>query len=77
MNDQQVIQRLKQALEFYADPQYWARVYGQYKHDRRMWVGPGDGNDLAVRALEEVREGVKKDTSNAFHRSGNAVEEGE
>lgn len=76
MKQQQVIDILIQALEFYADPQYWVRVYGQYKNDRRMWVGPGDGGDLAQRALEEVRKGVKKDTPNTLHGPGNAVEKG-
>ena len=77
MKQQQVIDRLIQALEFYADPQYWIRVYGQYQDDQRMWVGPGNGSDLAQRALEEVRQDGKNDLSDTFHDPGNTLEKGE
>ncbi len=71
----QVIKRLVKALEFYADPQYWTRVYGRYANDRRMWIGPGDGDDLARRALQEV-EGFLNEETNALHDAGDALEKG-
>lgn len=53
----QVIKRLVTALEFYADPQYWAKIWGVAAADSdRLWVGPGPGGELAQRALEDIRE---------------------
>lgn len=53
----QVIKRLVLALEFYADPQYWEKIWGVAAADsNRLWVGPGPGGELAQRALEETKE---------------------
>ena len=51
-----VIERLVLALEFYADPQYWGKMWGGYVDENRLWVGPGPGRELAQRALEETKE---------------------
>lgn len=53
----QVIERLVTALEFYADPQYWEKIWGVASADsERLWVGPGAGCELAQRALEDIKE---------------------
>ena len=75
MKQDEIIQRLVKALEFYADPQYWTRVYGRYLNDRRMWIGPGNGEDLAKRALQDVEEHLDEET-NTLHHAGDALEKG-
>lgn len=52
----QIIERLMTALEFYADPRYWGRMYDHYKNDQRVWLGPGNGQELAERALRDTEE---------------------
>jgi len=52
----QVIKRLVTALEFYAHPQYWGKIWGVVGDSDRLWIGPGQGGELAQRALEETKE---------------------
>lgn len=56
MRKDQIIERLVTALEFYADPQYWGKIWGVAGDSERLWTGPGQGVELAQRALEETKE---------------------
>ena len=53
---QGVIEDLVKALEFYADDRYWSVLYGQAQQSKRIWVGPGQGPDMARKALKKVEE---------------------
>ena len=51
-----IIDDLVKALEFYADDRYWQMLYGQAQQSKRIWVGPGQGPDMARKALNRLKE---------------------
>lgn len=53
---QDVIEDLVKALEFYADDRYWQVLYGHMQQSDRIWVGPGQGPDMARRSLKKLKE---------------------
>lgn len=52
----EIIDDLVNALEFYADDRYWQVLYGHMQQSKRIWVGPGQGPDMARKVLEKVEE---------------------
>lgn len=51
-----IIDDLRNALEFYADERFWQSIYSHGQQSKRVWVGPGQGPDMARKALERVEE---------------------
>ena len=54
MNEEQkdqVIANLTRILKVYANPDYWGKLYGGYQNDRRLWLGEGQGWELAAQAI--------------------------
>lgn len=47
---------MKKTLEYYANPEFWGKLYGGYQNDERLWLGAGPGRMLAEETLKQVNK---------------------
>lgn len=55
----QVIAHLLEILKVYANPDFWGKLYGGYQNDQRVWLGKGQGWEMAAQAMDRVQKEVK------------------